>query len=307
MRDVVAVLDEAGFTAQTTTARGLGTVAVRPCLGVVVSYAVAGSVRALRRRCGTVWLDAVDSWLLVDRSGLRAGHPLYAARVLRDAATLATMPRPDLVTWISAADRAEDRGTVRGRRRLVLPGRPDAPVLQPSTAPAGRLLMAGDWSYAPNRDGLAWFVDLCLPLLEDILQGVDWSIVLHGPHAPALPWRFRIAGYVADESELYQVGDVHLAPVAHGAGVKRKVLSPLLAGLPVVTTPAGAHGLKKHPLLDVAAEPAVFAALTAARLRGRAGVVQPPPAGAVVDADDSEAVLAWLASVADRCPCAGSR
>ncbi len=287
--DVVAVLEKAGYAADLVTnpAQATG----RHCLGVLVSYASARHARALRRHTGRVWLDAVDSWLLVDRSGLAAGHPSYLARAARDAAVLAAMPTPDLVTWISGADRALDRWTVRGRGRFVLPGRGTAPALAP--AQGRRAVLAGDWDYAPNRDGLAWFRDRCLSLLEADLSGTDWHVDLYGAGAPPLPGRWVVHGQVADPTQLYRVGDVHLAPVGHGAGVKRKVLTPLLAGLPVVTTPSGAHGLRAHPLLSVASTPAAFAAAAAAGLRA-SDEQAPVPLSALVDADDTHDVLRAL-------------
>jgi hypothetical protein len=98
---------------------------------------------------------------------------------------------------------------------------------------------------------------------------------------------------VADVGELYREGDVHLAPVPHGGGVKRKVLAPLLAGLPVVTTPSGAHGLRAVPALDVCADPRDFAAALARRLREPAPLA-PLSRSRVCDGDDTAAVVGWL-------------
>lgn len=269
------------------------------CLGVAVSYACAGSLRQLRLTTASVWLDAVDSWLLVNGSGLRAGHPSYAVRFVRDAARLLVMPSPDLVTYISAADRRADRGTIRGRSGLVLPG--TAPVSHAGPrAPGHRAVLAGDWGYAPNRDGLAWFCTEVLPLLEPLLHDLDWRVELFGSGAPPLPPRIVNRGYVEDPAELLRVGDVHLAPIRHGAGVKRKVLQPLLAGLAVVTTTSGAHGLRRPPALDVANDPFSFAGAVARRLRGPAGTAPPSPAH-VHDRDETDAVREWVHRRLDAC------
>jgi hypothetical protein len=82
------------------------------------------------------------------------------------------------------------------------------------------------------------------------------------------------------------------------------VLQPLVAGLPVVTTPAGAHGLRPHPLLAVESDPVAFARSAAAALLG------PPAQAAVshsvspfVDRDDTEAVRRWLRAAAEKCRC----
>jgi hypothetical protein len=294
--EVVDLLEQTGHRVTRTTSRDVVGARGSFDLGVAVSYACAGTVRALARRANRVWLDAVDSWLLVNGSGLRSGQGGYAARGLRDAWRLATMPAPDLVTYISRDDLHRDRGTVRGARRLVLPGTsPVLPRLQPAaTGEPRRVVLAGDWAYPPNADGLRWFVVRLLPLLEAEVPEVSWTVFVYGTGAPVLPRdRVRLVGYARDIGELYRQGDVHVAPVRFGGGVKRKVLQPLLAGLPVVTTSAGAHGLRPHTLLDVRDDPRHFAAAVAARLRSDVRP-QPTQRAELLDHDDTSAVAAWL-------------
>ncbi|MCW2606206.1 MAG: glycosyl transferase [Frankiales bacterium] len=278
--DVVAVLEESGHAVDVV--QRLPT-SGRWCTGVAVSYASAGHVRGLQALTDRTWLDAMDSWLLVDGSGLRRGHLSYGARAVRDGARLLRMPDVDLATWISAADRRADGATVRAGRRAVLPGRTDAPPVQDSEG--CRAVVVGDWGYPPNRDGLRW-------LLEHVLPLTTARVSVYGPGAPASA-RLDVRGYVADLTELYRRGDVHLGPVRFGGGVKRKVLQPLLAGLPVVSTSAGAHGLRPHPLLDVADQPAAFAAALDRRLAAPA-VLAPPAPGTLLDADERVEVLRWL-------------
>lgn len=300
VQDVVAVLESAGFAASLSTARALPSLDRRWCAGVAVSFVHAGAVAALRERSQSVWLDAVDSWILLNRSGLRARRLSYGLRGVRDAARLAVMSAPDLVTWISEADLTADGRTVRGSTRLVLPPQVAAPAARPAGGAGRRAVLAGDWAYPPNRDGLRWFSEQVAPRL-------DATVDVFGPGLPSrqLPANLVAHGYVDDPGVLYREGDVHLAPVPYGAGVKRKVLQPLVAGLPVVTTPAGAHGLRPHPLLAVESDPAAFARAAAAALL--AGT-QPAPrrygsAAGFVDRDDTEVVRDWLRAAAKRCRC----
>lgn len=290
--EVVALLERAGHRPVITTPDELHR-AVPAHLAVAVSYACAASVRRLRALAGRVWLDAVDSWLLVNGSGLRSGRPSYLARGLRDGGRLVLMPRPDLVTYISRADLEQDRNTVRAGRRLVLPG---SQVATPPVGPddgGGRVVLAGEWDYAPNRDGLRWFAARVLPELERRRPGSTAAVHVFGAGDASAAAGCRVRGYADDPADLYRVGDVHAAPVRFGGGVKRKVLQPLLAGLPVVTTPAGAHGLRAHPRLDVRADAVGFAAALAARLQEPPGV-QPVPPAELLDHDDTAEVLAWL-------------
>lgn len=283
--DVLGMLTEAGYRCSTVPLNQIDALPTDLDLGVVVSYACVGSLRSLRTRARRTWLDAVDSWLLINGSGIRGGHPSYAARALRDAARLTLAPPADLVTYISRADLRHDRGTVRGARRLVLPGRAHGPTVGDDQGP--RLVLVGDWSYGPNRDGLRWLRQRVVPLLPAPVH------VYGRLQQSALSAGFLQHGYVSDDRDLYGQRDVHLAPVLSGGGVKRKVLQPLLAGLPVVTTTMGAHGLRPHPLLHVAHSADQFAAL-ASRQFGRSAAGPPIPGEQVWDADDRPALLQWL-------------
>lgn len=291
--EVVEALRRTDYAVERTTLCDLDVVSGTWDLGVVVSYACSPAVRTLRGRSRRLWLDAVDSWLLVNGSGLRRGHPLYFARAVRDASRLARTPAVDLVTWISGADLRADRGTVRGRRALVLPGW-TPPAAQVGPADGRRVVLAGDWDYPPNRDALRWFCSAVLPRLEAALPGASWRVDVHGAGTPQdCGPRVRLRGYADDPADLYRAGDVHAAPVRFGGGVKRKVLQPLLAGLPVVTTPAGAHGLREHPRLDVRADAAGIATALAARLQAPP-VVHPVALAHLLDRDDTAEVITWL-------------
>jgi hypothetical protein len=293
--EVVRLLESTGHMVARTTPQRLQDLTADADIAVAVSYACAGALPKLRARAPRLWLDAVDSWLLVNGSGLLRGHPSYAVRAARDAWRLARVGELDLVTYISGADLRHDRGTIAASRRLVLPGRSAAVFAGPRAAQR-RLVLAGDWSYPPNRSGLRWFLRRVLPDLERLAPDDSWHVVIYGDDPPGhASYRVRHAGYVASEGPLYRAGDVHAAPVHFGGGVKRKVLSPLLAGLPVVTTPAGAHGLRSHPLLDVHRGGPVFAAAVARRLRDDRPV-SPVGAHEVIDQDDAAEVTAWLRS-----------
>lgn len=292
---VEGLLTGTGHRVHRVTPRDLPSAGTGFDVGVAVSYACAGSLRSLQLVAARTWLDAVDSWVLVNASGLRRGRASYLIRALRDGARLARMPQPDLLTYISAADLEHDRGTVRGGLRLVLPSCPGAVR---RLAPAGRerrIVLAGDWDYAPNADGLRWFVDRVLPLLHGSASPPTWRVHVYGRgDTSVMADRDCIRhGHVERPDQLYALGDVHVAPVRFGAGVKYKVVQPLLAGLPVVTTTAGSHGLREHELLDVHDGPRPFADAVLRRL-----AVDTPPtevqAGSLFPRDDEPAVRDWL-------------
>lgn len=295
--EVVSLLESSGYHVVRTEPALLPQVTGNFDVGVAVSYVCAPSLRALRARAPRIWLDAVDSWLLVNGSGLRSGRPAYLLRALRDGARLAVMPPPDLVTYISGADLRVDRDTVRAGVRLVLPSSTPTPAIGGYTGTSRRVVLAGDWGYTPNRDGLRWFRREVLPALESRMPGPQWSVAVYGGGAPpCASERLHCLGYADNPAVLYGDGDVHAAPIRFGAGVKRKVVQPLLAGLPVVTTAAGAHGLRPCSLLDVCATAEGFASALAHRLSEAPGARRPVGAASLVDQDDSAAVAEWLRS-----------
>lgn len=295
VHEVVTLLEQTGYRVVRTALPDLDRAAGTFDLGVAVSYTCATALTPLRARCTRVWLDAVDSWLLVNLSGLRRGHATYVLRALRDATRMARMPEADVLTYISAADLVSDRGTVRGHRRLVLPGAGDPPAVTPRSG--RRVVLAGDWDYPPNRDGLRWFGVKVLPVMEELSPSHAWTVAVYGTGLTDLPAspRVRGLGYAQDPSELYSEGDVHAAPVRFGGGVKRKVLQPLLAGLPVVATASAAHGLRPHPLLDVRSGSEAFAQALVDRLERRHQPL-PVPLADLVDRDDRAALCSWLMS-----------
>lgn len=294
-REVADLLRRSGYVVELSTPRDLPPTSRHYDLAVAVSYACAGALRRLRRSSERTWLDAVDSWLAVDSSGLRSGRPAYALRAVRDAARLATAGSADLVTYISLADLRADHGTVRGAARLVLPGLTPAPAALASVADGRRLVLAGDWGYPPNADGLRWFWQNVLPAVEGRLVRDRIAVDVYGTHVPDVRSSvLRQRGYAEDAGDLYRAGDVHVAPVRFGGGVKRKVLQPLLSGLPVVTTPAGARGLRAHPLLDVHRSPQAVATAILRRLDDDNDAPRPARSEELHDADDRVAVTDWL-------------
>lgn len=293
LAQVLRLLEQAGFDAsvQSQVSGGKG----RADLGVIVSYARLDIARRLRAVTDRLWLDAVDSWRLLDGSGVKAGRASYAARWLRDLARVSTAGPADLVTYCSAADLKADRGSVRGGAYAVLPLDPDVVGLRPSKGEGCRVVLAGDWSYPPNADGLRWFTRDVLPHVERCRPPEPWHVAVFGPGARQVSPRMRVQGYAADRQALYQRGDVHAAPVRFGAGVKLKVVQPLLLGLPVVTTPSGANGLSPTPLLSTARRAEDFAASLCRRLHEPpADLPSAPHSSELVDRDDTDTVRRWL-------------
>ena len=99
--------------------------------------------------------------------------------------------------------------------------------------------------YLPNVDGLRWFLDAIWPRIAD--PAVELGIyggVAGRLDAAALPPNARCHGTSPISIPAYRTFDIAINPVRVGGGLKIKTVEALGAGLPLVTTPEGARGLR---------------------------------------------------------------
>jgi O-antigen biosynthesis protein len=94
----------------------------------------------------------------------------------------------------------------------------------------------------PNWDGLAWFIDEVLPLIERSLRW-ETRLTVAGYTAPGVSLdrfkghaRVTLRGAVADLRPLYDAHRVFIAPARFAAGIPYKVNEAAAFGVPVVTT-----------------------------------------------------------------------
>ncbi|MFO0573844.1 MAG: glycosyltransferase family 4 protein [Polyangia bacterium] len=139
------------------------------------------------------------------------------------------------------------------------PSRPPPPTGEPP-----RLCYVGSLSWHPNVLGLDWFCQKVWPhvqaLRPDARLTIAGSGLAAGPDGrPRVPVTWQVpgvdvVGYVPDLEALYQRALAAIAPVLGGSGVRIKLLESLRAGLPTVTTSAGAAGLPLTPGREVLIE-----------------------------------------------------
>jgi glycosyltransferase involved in cell wall biosynthesis len=111
------------------------------------------------------------------------------------------------------------------------------------------MYFVGNFRHLPNREAVEHLCNDVLPLLEPTLLArhpltvlgnwldrVELDIPRGAPGVELVGWVPSVQPY-ADRARLAVV------PLLHGAGVKRKVIQPMMGGTPVVTTPLGAEGL----------------------------------------------------------------
>lgn len=147
--------------------------------------------------------------------------------------------------------------------------------LSPSTAPFGErkgMAFVGNFEVNHNFDAALHFRDAILPHLEKLLPEARLSLI--GPGSleaqarlahPAIDGRGRVDDLAAELSR-YRL---FACPLTYGAGMKGKVFSAALAGLPMVVTPLSLEGIGFEPGRDclAAVDPAGFAE-ACARLYG---------------------------------------
>lgn len=113
------------------------------------------------------------------------------------------------------------------------------------------LLCIGFLGWAPNEDGLAWFISRAWDGLKREHPGLRLYIVGAGAgaHLQKLCSQKKdivLTGFVDDLEKFYRQCRVFVAPLRFGSGMKVKIVDAFYRGIPVVTTPAGVESLDAH-------------------------------------------------------------
>ncbi len=106
-------------------------------------------------------------------------------------------------------------------------------------------LGALDWS--PNQQGLAWFIQNCLPLLRS--QFPDLQLFVAGRNAPSwIVEQLQVPGvvYEGEVPDAYEFMSKHtimIVPLLAGGGMRIKILEGMSYGKVIVSTSIGAEGI----------------------------------------------------------------
>ncbi len=188
-------------------------------------------------------------------SAFRAGlddQRLGSARTLRAAERRLLAAAAE--TWmVSEPDAAGARELEPGARVRVVPNVVDTGAIAPvdpgpARAGGGDALLVGDFTYAPNRDALAFLLDDVLPrarslggggggpTLRLVGRGLEDDPVRHAPGV-------LVRGRVDDLAAEYAAARCALVPLRAGGGTPFKLLEALAYGVPVLATPQAAAAL----------------------------------------------------------------
>jgi len=132
----------------------------------------------------------------------------------------------------------------------ILPNGVELERLRPLTAPSPqpRVVFCGVMNYAPNAEGMTWFVENVWPLVR--ARRPDATLAVVGPD-PSPAFRalcardlsITVTGWVPDVRDWLWDSALAVAPLHVARGVQNKALEAIAAGLPIVITGAVAGGL----------------------------------------------------------------
>ncbi len=108
----------------------------------------------------------------------------------------------------------------------------------------------------PNADGLRWFLESVLPLIQRDLQESDIALRSVGecfvaPLEKMQSRHFQLLGRIANLESVYARHRVCIAPTRFSAGIPLKVLEAAAFGVPSVVTPLLAHQLEWEDGVEV--------------------------------------------------------
>ncbi|MEM9966712.1 MAG: glycosyltransferase [Pseudomonadota bacterium] len=116
----------------------------------------------------------------------------------------------------------------------------------PPLATRSGLSFLGSFRHHPNTEGVLWFANNIMPLLEG--KAIDTPLSIYGSamgeDIRALASSvIRPIGFVENIADAYHPHRIAVAPLLSGAGIKGKVLSALAHGIPCVISPLAAEGI----------------------------------------------------------------
>ena len=131
---------------------------------------------------------------------------------------------------------------------IALAGNSGGHAASPARDAVAKLLFVGALYYAPNADGICYFVEQVLPLLQEML---DIPISLRAVGADPLRRVTALAHTrgvtihpnVPSVVPFYEAADLCIVPLRAGSGTRIKILEAFSLRRPVVSTRLGAEGL----------------------------------------------------------------
>lgn len=178
-------------------------------------------------------------------------------------------------------------------------------ICPPRTPFAGRwgIGFIGGFAHSPNVDAVSFFFRDVWQLVLRRIPNCEFSIVGEGLPAGMLdgqPGDVRYLGHLPNVTPWFESLRLTVAPIRFGSGMKGKVISSLVAGVPCVLTSMAAEGmgLSNGDGILIADEPDHLAKLIA-HVHGDAPVWSTLSTAALAQAEGRFSPSAWRRSLAD--------
>jgi sugar transferase (PEP-CTERM/EpsH1 system associated) len=224
---------------------------------VVFAYCSGMARFALQRPLDTVplVLDFVDVDSQKWRDMAAASRWPLSWIYRREAATLGAFEahaamRSAAALVVNAREAAIARSLAPDANVRVLNNGIELSRLDPPGPPANsaRVVFCGVMNYAPNDEGMRWFVNQVWPTIRSARPDATLAIVGSDPTTAlkalcAGDPSIEVTGRVPDVREWLWGSAVGIAPLHVARGVQNKALEAIAAGLPIVITEAVAGGL----------------------------------------------------------------
>ena len=194
----------------------------------------------------TIWQRYAD--ILGPLNPKRAYIKRQAELIRRDECRL--YGQMDVCFAITATDRQRALGMAPGANVLVASAGVDVDLWKPgagSPRNPAEMIIATNYNWVHNVDGLRWFIKSALPLIRDEIPEARLTVI--GKNMPAWIDEFRgngvnPVGYVPDVKPYFEKAAIYISPLFVGGGIRIKILEAMAMGLPVVATPVAAEGIE---------------------------------------------------------------
>lgn len=195
-------------------------------------------------------LDTIDLHFL-RRARERAFTEGTALELRSDDAfrEIASIYRSDLTLLVSDFELAlltSEFGVPAGALELATLAYEASPTVESDRA---GFSMIGNFRHPPNADSVRWLRDELWPAIRSRIPSAEVHVFGSYPSREMMSLDqpksgFRVLGPVDDSVRTLAKYRVNLAPLRFGAGIKGKIADGWCAGIPVVTTPVGAEGMR---------------------------------------------------------------
>ena len=166
----------------------------------------------------------------------------YEGRICREFDSVLAVSKEDHLALNEAAGRQLDV--------TIIPIAIDTEEVVPlKFRPQGdRILHIGTMFWPPNIDGILWFLNEILPLIQEKRPEVVFDIIGANPPREIIDIGnaepgINVTGYVQDPIPYLENANLMVVPLRAGGGMRVKILNALGQGFPVVSTTLGCEGI----------------------------------------------------------------